>query len=436
MNDNEEIIDWLKNSKTVVMLGIGGVGMRALAAWLKANGKTVIGADVDWNFIKDDQRVEAYKLWPEDEIARHWQKAELVICSDAIPQQHPLRAVAVKEEKTVLSYAQALGAISRQYFTIAIAGTHGKSSTTALLANIFIDAGLDPTVIVGASVPGWPQGNARIGQGKYLIAEADEYMNHFLELAPRMIVLTSIDFDHPDWFNSVDDVADSMRKFTGLLPGGGKLIIGGDVWDKYGDKLGKRELATVVSWPQAHLDLQLTGEHMQRNAWLAITAAKEFTVAEDKARRAVEKFAGLGRRLETIGYWQGMEIISDYGHHPRELEATWQGFNEAHSYKKVLVVFEPHTAERLTSFFNDFVRVLADMSAGVLITPVYQARETSGQGKTSRDLYEKLRGVKKDVRLLKDWEKLPDTLKQLAGDYDILLAFTAGKLDQKLRKLK
>jgi len=191
-------------ARNVFMLGIGGSGMRGLAYLLSSQGKRISGTDDQFEHLKTSPDLSACALYSEEAATQALAEAQLLVYSDAVADDHPLRQQWEKQGKPSLTYHEAVGQLTAAYQTIAVAGTHGKSSTTVMLAHIMAAAGLDPTVLVGATVPAWGQRNARAGHDAYFLVEADEYRNHFLSFKPAHAIVTSIDFDHPDYFKALD----------------------------------------------------------------------------------------------------------------------------------------------------------------------------------------------------------------------------------------
>lgn len=388
----------LEKAKSVFMVGAGGSGMRGLAFILKNKGKKIVGVDRDYN----------EKIAQQD-LAQ----SELLIFSDAVADDHPLRSQARKQNIAEMAYHVAVGELARTYTTVAVAGTHGKSSTTAVLAHIMIEAGLDPTVLVGASVPSWQGQNARVGNSEFFLVEADEYRDHFLSLEPAYAIVTTVDFDHPDYFNSLADVKKSFDKFIRQVTG------------------------EVVTSDKVARDF-VAGEHMQYNAALALKMAEKLGVERSRAEKSLASWRGLSRRMEELGDWKGIKIVSDYGHHPKEIATTLAAARNKYIDQKILVLFEAHTLERLKVFSQNFVEVLSKAD-GVLLTPIFipPGREEETQ-EASEELGLLLHDLSNHGVLTQqifNYSELTPKLEQLASQYDVALAFTAGELDSKLRNL-
>lgn len=422
------------SGQTLLLAGIGGAGMRGLAALLQAKGCRIIGTDSNLKPLLTSKEMQAYELAEENEAARNVKEASLVIYSDALPDSHEVLLAAKDAGIPAINLFTAVGMISAGLKTVAVAGTHGKSSTTAMLAHILITAGLDPSVLVGAQVPGWTPSNARTGQGPVFITEADEYRDHFLQLRPAAAIITSIDWDHPDYFPSLARVGESFQKFVSLLPPDGVLVTTEDV---------RREWHKIIDWPKRtivagqdmpEMKLALPGQHMQQNAWLAAAMAETLGIAGAQAVKALETFPGLKRRFELLGAIGRMRVYSDYGHHPAEIAATLKAAGQFLKGQRVLALLEPHTEDRFVNYFDEYAAALR-LAAGAAIYPIYRARQAAPAVRNSTELAAAMRavgGISYDIR---DAAELEKELKNFSQQYDAVIAFTAGELDGALRKI-
>lgn len=397
--------------------------MRGLAKLLASRGKTIIGSDQQYEVTKSWEDMKQYIVWPDPTSLKELRgagllgKVDLLIHTDAAEKTHPLIQEAQTRGIPVLPYQEALGEFSRDLRTVAITGTHGKSSTTAFLAHILIAAGKDPNVLVGAPMTTWG-GGARVGKSDIFIVEADEYREHFLTLAPEHAIIVSIDFDHPDYFHSLGDVQAAYGRFRARVKAGGVVLTSADIQDD------------IESMPEP-----LPGRHMQHNAALAVKMAEILGVSREQAVATLTTFPGIGRRFEKLGQIGSMELYSDYGHHPAEIQATLEGARAKFSQEKILVVFEAHTLERLKTFFEGYVKALA-LADGVLLVPVFIP---AGREHESAEAVAKLKDLESNLHTevwrIDGWDQLEAHLKQLSSQFDVALAFTAGLLDAKLRHL-
>lgn len=400
--------------------------MQGLAHLLQARGKTIIG--VDQNPVGDAQV-------KEQAAGGQVAAADLVIHSDALPNGHPLLKGARAAGVGVLKYHEALGELSRESRTLAVTGTHGKSTTTSMLAHIFWAAGLDPSALVGAASPAWGGAHARVGRGDYFIVEADDYRNHYLSLRAESAIITTIDLDHPDFFATLEDVEKSFAAFVKALPLSGVLVVPALVRKNFEHITWPRQ-TKAVDEPASPIDICLPGAHMQYNAWLAIQLAQHYGIAEHVARAALRQWPGLSRRFERLGVWEGVEVISDYGHHPHEISATIKGARERYPKRRIGIFFEAHTAERLTQYFDDFVLSLS-LGDGVILAPVFMPagrntlKDEAAQIKTR--LAKSLGRAQVTVLEAPNLADIGQVLAAARDKFDVIIAFSAGQLDAHLR---
>ncbi len=400
----------------VLFLGAGGTGMQGLAYLFREKGDAVLLTDDNPEFPGLSQ----------EEAAAHLQDISLMVYTDAAPETHELRRLAREKSVRQIPYHEALGEFSRAYTTIAVTGTHGKSSTTAFLAHMCIEAGIDPTVLVGARMPSLPGGHARLGKSKYFIVEADEYRQHFLPLAPAHAIITSIDFDHPDAFTSLVDVELAYSEFLARVASGGTVAVPRHEYENH----------PGISWPHGTDPVELTlaaplpGAHMAVNAGLAARIAAVIGIPQEQARVSLQTFPGLERRFEYIGTVRGCDIRSDYGHHPAELRATISGARTAYPGKRLAVLFEAHMPLRLRTFFDEFAAALS-LADSIAITPPFApaGRDESGR-EDARRLVNTLKNEGKDAQYVED----VDAYLSQGLSADILLFFSAGPLDSLIRK--
>lgn len=421
----------------IFLVGAAGSGMRNLAYLLHAGGKDVAGTDLDATALQALAATRGFTVVPEAAAAPSIERAERVIYSDAVPADHPLLVHARRYGKIVQSYSEAVAWLSASRTLVAVAGTHGKSSTTAMLGCMLAEGGFDPTVLVGAAVVGWPGGGARLGQSDLFIVEADEYRDHFLDFQPAHAAITNIDWDHPDYFASLAAVESSFAAFLNVLPRGGTVVTLRSVKDVHSHLPWPAR--TVLAQPlPAAVSVPLPGAHMRNNAAIAVALAGELGVPRPAALSALSTFPGLGRRFELIGTLAGMHVISDYGHHPAAVAATLAAARLSFPQQKLAVLFEVHTIERLKKFRAGFKRALAGADIIVLLpvfTPAGREREPEQTLTALETLCADLGNTGTQTSLVRSFGELDHVLRALAQQYTVALAFSAGKLDQYLRTL-
>ncbi|OGY30783.1 MAG: hypothetical protein A3C02_00045 [Candidatus Andersenbacteria bacterium RIFCSPHIGHO2_02_FULL_45_11] len=414
--------------RTSLFLGIGGSGMRGLAYLLEQKGETIIGYDDNSHNTKCSLEEAASALTTSDRV----------IYSDAVPEDHALRMQARKHSVREASYQQALGEFSANYTTIAITGTHGKSSTTAFLAHIAIENDIDPTVLVGANMPTLPGEHARVGTSKYFIVEADEYRRHFLELTPAHILITSIDFDHPDAFSSIEDTEHAYTEFIARLQSSGTVITPQHVQEQHPGVAWPTDTMAIKEDAARDISVPLPGNHMQMNAALACEAAVLLGINRDAARTSLLTFPGLSRRFELLGTYEGIEVRSDYGHHPTEITATIAGSRIARPDAHIIAIFEAHMPLRLHTFFNEFADALSTADSVIIVPPFVPAgRGNSDAMRDTLRLRDTLIARKKQVTYAAELPELSSALQEhlkTSTKPVLAIGFSAGSLDEELRK--
>lgn len=413
---------------SIVFLGIGGSGMRGLAYLLEQSDETIIGYDDN----------PEYTMCSLHEAATALKTADRLIYTDAAVQDHPLREAARTLGVCEVAYQTALGEFSQEYITIAVTGTHGKSSTTAFLAHILIENKLDPTVLLGANMPTLPGGHARlsgkqarIGKSKFFIVEADEYRRHFLELSPAHCIITSIDFDHPDAFSSLEDTEHAYSEFISRIQAGGQVIAPLAEIKNHPNIAWLPDTISVSDNDAQKIAVPIPGRHMQMNAALACEAAYLLGIAPQHARKALATFPGLSRRFELLGTYNGTEIRSDYGHHPTEISATLAGARQMHPHARITAIFEAHMPLRLQTFFSAFITALASADVVLIVPPFVPAgRDSGGAILDAQRLAQEITKKGTPATYIPDISEFPDAL-----DGDIAIGFSAGTLDSYLRKI-
>ena len=376
------------------LVGVAGAAMRSLAALFVALGKEVSGSDsgsaADLGVLAG-QGVHA----THGHDARNVDGADLVVVSAAIPTDNPELEAARRRGIPILSHAQALGGLMATRDGIGVAGTHGKSTTTALVAHILAVAGRDPTLAGGADAPDFG-GYARLGHGPELVAEADEFGRRFLELHPRVAIVTAVEPDHLDYYGSFEAVNEAFQRFVDGMDPHGVVVTCEDEPNLAALPLARRRIRYgwagnahwrlerfiacagggarfVVRRPdgtRAEYTTRLTGRHQAANAVAALAVACELGVADEAAPEAVATFRGTLRRFETLALRDGIWIVDDYAHHPTAVVANLAAAREAHA-GRLVAVFQPHTTHRTVTLRDQFAAAFQDADR-VVVTPIYQ----------------------------------------------------------------
>jgi UDP-N-acetylmuramate--alanine ligase len=378
----------------VHFIGIGGIGVSALARAFLHRGYKVSGSDAAPSELLDELRREGIKIFASHSARNITPACGLVIYSLAVRKENPELKRAISLGVPTQSYPEALGEFARDYYTIAISGSHGKSTTTALVSLMAIAAGMDPTVIIGTKLREFRGKNFRSGKSDFLIIEADEWQRAFLNYRPDIAAITNTDAEHLDTYKNFADVRKTFARYAAQVSHAGALIL--NKRDKSSKALARAASAPVVyfSLPRKRWVLRVSGIHNQLNAEAAWMIGKTLGVSRTVAARAFGSYQGAWRRMERLPI-RGMTAYSDYAHHPTEIKATIQAMKERYPKKKLLIIYQPHQIERLTKLFKDFTHAFSGADALYLV-PTYQVagREYAGKKKTSEDLARTVSGAR------------------------------------------
>ena len=387
------------------IIGIGGIGVSALAQYYLSKGHIVYGSDLVSSEMTEFLKEKGIKII----ISPHSENnlisdANFVIYSPAVRPDNPEYKKAKELNIKLQSYPQALGELTKQYFTIAISGTHGKSTTTSMIALVLIKAGLDPTVIIGTKLKEFGEPvlskregtNFRAGNSKILVIEADEHFASFLNYWPKIIVLTNIEKEHLDYYRNLNHIKKTYKEYLGHLGKDGILVANKE--DKNINKIVKKSRYEVVFYSIKQKEskklkriLKVPGLHNVYNALAVITVARILGVPDKIIFKALSEFKGTWRRFEERDSKKTLrgagnknlkfKIISDYGHHPTEVLATLRATREKYPKKKIWCVFQPHQHQRTHYLFKDFVKIFSRIAIkinNIIITDIYDVagRET------------------------------------------------------------
>lgn len=418
----------------VHLIGIGGIGLSALAQYYKAQGYEVSGSDAAQSETTDFLRSLGINVVIGHE-AKNVEGADEVIHSAAVKTGNVEYDAAKKFGIKTKLYAEALGEITRQYKLIAISGSHGKSTTTAMVAKVLIEAGLDPTVVIGTKMRELNNNNFRAGKSDWFVLEADDYNRHFHAYHPHMAAITNVDREHLDIYGDLAGVTEAFRVFMTQVDPQGVLVVNGQ--GKVLHKLA-RELQEpkpkVVEFNESDIakhDLSVPGAHYQSNAEAAFQICKSIGVNESTIRNSLKDFKGTWRRLEEVA--DG--VFSDYGHHPTEIKANLEALRQANPDKRIICVFQPHQRDRLNKLFDEFVLAF-DAADQTILIPLYVVKgRDEGPGKDSEDLVSAIN--KAHVHFAPNFDAAYDVVSKLFNKDHIVVFMGAGDIDQNLRaKLK
>ena len=442
-----------KKPCSVHFIGIGGISMSGLAEILISEGFKVSGSDMKSSELTEHLAKMGAKIsYPQ--AADNIEDPDVVVYTAAIHPDNPEFRAALIKGIPMMPRAELLGELMNNYEdAINVAGTHGKTTTTSMITEIFMEAKADPTVTVGGILDSIG-GNIRVGGSKYFIAEACEYTNSFLSFFPTTAVVLNVEADHLDFFKDISDIRNSFRHFIGRLPQNdrGLLIFNGDIEDSdfflkglkcrvvtFGHGEGNDLRAEDISYDsfarpsyelivrgekKGRIELGVTGEHNVYNSLAAIAVALNAGIELDSVKRALKRFSGTERRFQIKGEVRGFTIIDDYAHHPQEIEATLKAA-KMYPHKKLWVIFQPHTYTRTKALMDDFAKALS-LADEVILADIYAAREKNEVGVSSGDLAEKIRLSGGRVNYIRSFEEIEDFVLKNVQEGDLLITMGAG----------
>ena len=425
--------------------------MSGIAELLLNLGYKVSGSDVKMSEITDRLKRLGGHIF-KGHAAGNIEGADVVVFSSAVDRDNPEIREAVKSSIPVIPRAEMLAELMRLKYSIAIAGAHGKTSTTSIVASVLAAGGLDPTVVIGGKLKGIGS-NAVLGQGDFIVAEADESDGSFLKFSPTIAVVTNIDKEHLDFYKDLDEIKAVFLSFLERIPfyGLAVLCLDNEPIQELIPRMKKRYTTYGMS-SQADfqirdvectkrksrfnvyhrgnkmgmIDLNLPGIHNVYNATASIAVGAELNIAFDQIKKALETVEGVQRRLEIKGETNGITVIDDYGHHPTEIKVTLEAVEENWPDRRKVVVFQPHRYTRTQALFDEFTRAFY-RSDVLLVMPIYAASEKKIKGVNSRNLCE---GIKshghKEVIYVSGFKSALSCLKQTLHPGDVLLTLGAG----------
>ena len=450
-----------KNPAHIYFVGIGGISMSGLAEILREEGFKVSGSDKQYSFLTEFLENKGVRIFYGQRKENITPDIDCAIFTSAIQPDNP-EYIAVKEQNIpYLSRAELLGQIMSNYPTsIAVSGTHGKTTTTSMICEILLSAKLDPTLSIGGILKSI-DGNIHVGKSEYFVAEACEYTNSFLSLFPKIGIILNIEEDHLDFFKDLSDIRNSFHRFASGLPKDGTLIMNGDIENvkEFTDDLscsvitigrtcncdyyytditynnmgcptftlnGPEEVTQCIS-------LSVPGEHNVYNAMAAIAVSDTLKVSRQITTNALLSFHGTNRRFEYKGNIGGVTIIDDYAHHPTEITATLKA---ASNYPHVTTwcVFQPHTYSRTKKFLKEFATALS-LADKIILADIYASRENDTLGISSRDLQKEIHNLGKECFYFPSFDEIENFLLQNCINGDLLITMGAGdvvKIGEKL----
>lgn len=450
-----------QNKGRIHFIGIGGIGMSGLAEILLARGYDVSGSDKELTSLTNKLSNLGAKIFKGHEASQA-EGASVVVYSSAVNSKNPEWMTAEKNNIPLIKRAQMLSELMKGHRGLAVAGSHGKTTTTSLLATIFDQTSKKASHMIGGVVLALG-GNARHRESDIFIAEADESDGSFHLLSPENGVITNIDNDHLDFYGSQEAIVESFRTFVENLPLYGKIIFNAD--DECSFKLGKNLTRDVIwvsqnlSKPNIHyyaqnikfsasgtsfelfylgvsqgkLKTHLIGEHNVSNALCAIALAHVSGASWTEIKRGLDAFVGVGRRLEKLFSNNEFLVLDDYGHHPTEIKATISALKNVDK-RKLCVVFEPHRFSRTKNFWEEFQGAFTGADE-VFISPIYGASEEEIEGISSEELVRVMQLKKIPVTYLESLDSMKDLLKERSDKACILLTLGAGAISKRAREM-
>lgn len=445
-----------RNIENIHFVGIGGIGMSGIAEVLAGMGYKITGSDIKDSPIIQHLREIGITVY----IGHRWENvvnADVVVYSSAVKMDNVELVYAIKEKIPVIQRAEMLAELMRMKFSIGVAGTHGKTTTTSLIASIFKKAKLDPTLIIGGQVKIFSDSNATLGKGDYLIAEADESDKSFLKLFPSIAVITNIDEDHLDNYTDINEIKEHFVKFANSVPFYGCVVIcvddlnNNEIIPKIEKKiitygfLRKADVKAInvkmgvlnssytmvfKNMPIGEIQLNIPGKHNILNSLAAVSVAIEMGIPYKTIFEGIKDFTGVKRRFEIIykNEEKNIYVIDDYAHHPNEIFTVISSAKNMGDYK-LITIFQPHLYSRTIKLLNQFAEILSKSDI-TIVTDIYPARELPIKGVSGANLYEEIKKMKnEDVYYVEDKNRIKDFLKDFINEKTIFLFIGAGDIN-------
>ncbi|MBX4191850.1 MAG: UDP-N-acetylmuramate--L-alanine ligase [Candidatus Doudnabacteria bacterium] len=452
----------IKQINNIYCLGIGGIGVSALARLFLAMGKNVQGSDIKESVVTEELEKLGIKVSIGPNPTKVPEETELIIYTQDIPSD-----VLTKLPGAKISQAEALGLVMEDKYGIGVTGTNGKSTTTALLGLILDNAGMDPTVLIGSLLSPDSEtekfkANARIGDSEYFVTESDEYHRKMLANKPKMIVLTNIALDHLDYYKDLADIKSAFTEYVESLPDDGMLIYNAD--DHNATEVGKFAHSHKFTYGihhyadlqainlkaengkqtfDLHLNDQMIGNYTLPipgtfnvlNALGAVLAGIKLGVPYTTIKITLAGFVGIWRRFEKVGELMGKTVISDYAHHPDAISATLSAAKQFYPGKKILTVFQPHHRNRTKALFGEFVESMITADEIILPEIFDVAGREHGEDISSKQLVDELNKKGAKATFMPTLDAAEKLIREKAKDFDVILLMGAGDIDLMARKL-
>lgn len=446
------IFDKLPSPCRIHMIGIGGVSMSGLAEILLNQGYIITGSDINSTHLTNtliQNGISVFLGHNENNV----KGADAVVYTAAIKKDNPEYIYAEKNNIPLIERSVLLGEVTQMFEnTIAISGTHGKTTTTSMLAVSFLEANMDPTISVGGELPAI-NSNYKIGNSPYFITEACEYVESFLTLSPHCAIILNIEEDHLDYYKDINHIKSAFNKFANKIDNTGYLVINNDDENcrdisantnliTFGiDTESKFTAKNINTTPEftsfdfsedgkilATIKLKIPGKHNIYNALACLSVCRLYNLDIEKVAYALSKFTGAKRRFEFKGEKNGFLIYDDYAHHPSEIKATLKAAKNKRKHK-IWCVFQPHTYTRTKALLNEFAESFYDAD-NVIITDIYAAREKDNGEISSKDLVERISSTSNNATYIKDFSDIVSYLKNHLEKDDVIFTIGAGNIFQ------
>jgi UDP-N-acetylmuramate--alanine ligase len=418
----------LKDIKKVHCIGIGGIGLSALARMFSRKGASVSGSDVALSHVTELLESEGIKVFLGHDASNVDPDVDVLLYSIAVPDDNPELVIARERGIVMLTYPQALGVVSSGMQVIAISGTHGKTSTTAMTAKVLVEGGFDPTVVVGSLLPEY-NSNFIPGASDLFVVEACEYRRSFLNLTPSILVITNIEADHLDYYKDLTDIQNAFRELIDRMPDDGVVVCDPSL-PNLAPVLQNIPLS-IVDYTLFDLtaELSVPGEYNRSNAKVAGSIAEILGMDNQKIQEALSLYIGVWRRFEYKGDMvSGAQVYDDYAHHPTEIQALLKGVKEKYTDdKKIVAVFESHMYSRTQELLGDFAISFTDADE-VVVLPIYRARGDIDTALTTEDFVAEIKKHHEHVVQLSDFNTAKEYLEKNTKENDLVITIGAGPI--------
>ena len=442
--------------RRVHFIGIGGCGMSGLARMLLDAGAIVTGSEPNLNQQTFELTARGVKI-SRDQLGEFLTSdVDLVVRTAAVKDSNLEYIAATKRGVETIKYAELLGQVMAERFGVAVAGTHGKSTTSAMISYALVECGMDPSFVVGGTVPQLGHAGSRSGGGKAFIAEACEYDRSFHHLRPKVALITNIEEDHLDCYRNIFEIVEAFRQFVDLIPRDGLIIAGGGdarVAQAVRDAQSRVESVSLhpgTTWstcpgglengcptgvvcrdgkPVATLKLSVPGEHNLVNATMAMAACAACGLAPSRAAEALAKFTGVDRRMTEMGAYNGAAVVDDYGHHPTEIRATLSALRQRYNPKRLICVFQPHQHSRTRFLMEDFANSFAEADQ-TIVPDIYFVRDSEAERQmvSANDLVERINRNGHSALHLPEFEQILEHLRNNVRQGDLVVTMGAGNV--------